>query len=66
MPADTAPAHPGAPLTHLEQRALRVVEALIREAELIPVHAGGGYRLDTERLYREVLRALAAENQNAS
>lgn len=41
-----------------EQRARDVVQRIVGQAEAIPVHLGGGHRLDMQVLYEEVVAAL--------
>ena len=41
-----------------EQRAKDVVHRIVTQAEPIPVHHGGGHKLDMQVLYEEVVAAL--------
>lgn len=41
-----------------EQRAKDVVHRIVNQAEAIPMHQGGGHRLDMQVLYEEVVAAL--------
>ena len=41
-----------------EQRAQDVVHRIVSQAEPIPVHQGGGHKLDMQILYEEVVAAL--------
>ncbi|MEO1114809.1 MAG: hypothetical protein AAFY05_20845, partial [Pseudomonadota bacterium] len=41
-----------------EQRAKDVVHRILSQAEAIPMHHGGGHKLDMQILYEEVVAAL--------
>nr|WP_319384720.1 hypothetical protein [uncultured Roseibium sp.] len=41
-----------------EQRAKDVVHRILSQAEAIPMHHGGGHKLDMQVLYEEVVAAL--------
>jgi hypothetical protein len=41
-----------------EQRAQDVVHRIVSQAEAIPMHHGGGHKLDMQILYEEVVAAL--------
>ncbi|WP_306142225.1 hypothetical protein [Roseibium sp. MMSF_3412] len=41
-----------------EQRAQDVVHRILSQAEAIPMHHGGGHKLDMQILYEEVVAAL--------
>ncbi|WP_299477914.1 hypothetical protein [uncultured Roseibium sp.] len=41
-----------------EQRAQDVVHRIVSQAEAIPMHHGGGHKLDMQLLYDEVVAAL--------
>lgn len=41
-----------------EQRAKDVVHRILNQAEAIPMHHGGGHKLDMQVLYEEVVAAL--------